>query len=83
MVKNETSSGTLSINDTLTFMLNSDFPFGGVGHSGMGAYHGKWGFDTFSHLKPILHKSFFADMPVRYAPYSNWRQKIFKFLAKL
>jgi aldehyde dehydrogenase (NAD+) len=82
MVKNETSSGTLSINDTLTFMLNSDFPFGGVGHSGMGSYHGKWGFDTFSHFKPILHKSFFADMPMRYAPYSNWKQKIFKFLAK-
>jgi aldehyde dehydrogenase (NAD+) len=83
MVTNQTSSGTLSINDTVAFMVNAEFPFGGVGHSGMGAYHGKWGFDTFSHLKPILHKSFFADVPVRYAPYTNWKQKLFAFLAKL
>jgi aldehyde dehydrogenase (NAD+) len=82
MVTKETSSGTLSINDTVAFMLNAEFPFGGVGSSGMGSYHGKWGFDTFSHLKPILHKSFFADVPIRYAPYSNWKQKVFKFLAK-
>lgn len=81
-VTNETSAGTLSINDTVVFMVNSEFPFGGVGNSGMGSYHGKWGFDTFSHLKPILHKSFFADVPVRYAPYSGWKQKAFKFLSK-
>jgi len=81
-VSAETSSGTLSINDTVAFMVNSEFPFGGVGSSGMGSYHGKWGFDTFSHLKPVLHKSFFADVPIRYAPYSNWKQRVFKFLAK-
>ncbi len=81
-VTKKTSAGTLSINDTLVFMLNPEFPFGGVGHSGMGAYHGKWGFDTFSHLKPVLHKSFIADAPIRYAPYSSWKQKMFKFLSK-
>ena len=81
-VSAETSSGTLSINETVAFMVNTEFPFGGVGSSGMGSYHGKWGFDTFSHLKPVLHKSFFADIPIRYAPYSNWKQKVFKFIAK-
>lgn len=83
MVSQQTSSGTLCINDAVIFMVNSNMPFGGVGHSGMGAYHGKWGFDTFSHLKPIMHRSFIADAPVRYAPYSAWKQKVFKWLAKL
>ena len=58
-------------------------PFGGVGNSGMGAYHGKWGFDTFSHLKPIMHRSFVADAPVRYAPYSGWKLKLMKWLQKI
>ena len=82
-VTEQTSAGTLCINDAVIFMVNSNLPFGGVGNSGMGAYHGKWGFDTFSHLKPILHRSFLADAPIRYAPYSTWKQKLMKFLQKL
>ncbi len=82
-VKTRTSSGTLCINDAVIFMINHELPFGGVGSSGMGSYHGQWGFDTFSHLKPIMHRSFFADAPIRYAPYTSFKQKLFKWLAKL
>jgi aldehyde dehydrogenase (NAD+) len=46
-------------------------PFGGVGHSGIGAYHGKLSFDTFSHKKAIVRKGNWLDLPLRYAPYKN------------
>ncbi|NVK23743.1 MAG: aldehyde dehydrogenase family protein, partial [Gammaproteobacteria bacterium] len=82
-VTQQTSSGTLCVNDTMVFMINDKMPFGGVGNSGMGSYHGKWGFDTFSHLKPVMHRSFMLDAPIRYAPYSSWKQKIVKWLQKL
>lgn len=83
LVTQRTSSGTLCINDAVIFMVNHNLPFGGVGHSGMGSYHGQWGFDTFSHLKPIMHRSFWADAPIRYAPYTKLKQKLFKLIAKL
>lgn len=82
-VTEQTSSGTQCVNDAVIFMVNSRLPFGGVGNSGMGAYHGKWGFDTFSHLKPIMHRSFVADAPIRYAPYSGWKLKLMKLLQKI
>lgn len=82
-VTEQTSAGTQCVNDAVIFMVNSNMPFGGVGNSGMGAYHGKWGFDTFSHLKPIMHRSFVADAPVRYAPYSGWKLKLMKWLQKI
>ena len=82
-VTEQTSAGTQCVNDAVIFMVNHRLPFGGVGNSGMGSYHGKWGFDTFSHLKPIMHRSFMADAPIRYAPYSGWKQKVFKWLQKL
>jgi len=56
MFKNQTSSGGLVFNDTLMHLSIEQLPFGGVGASGMGAYHGKFGFDTFTHMKPILKK---------------------------
>jgi len=69
-----TSSGGLCINDTIMHLGVEELPFGGVGASGMGAYHGKHGFDTFTHFKPILHKdlSWFSEKisELRYAPYS-------------
>lgn len=51
---NETSSGALTINDMIKHFAITSLPFGGVGHSGIGAYHGKFGFDTFSHKKAVL-----------------------------
>ncbi len=61
----ETSSGGLCINDTVSHLLNKKLPFGGVGHSGMGSYHGKAGFDCFTHFKSTLKRSTLID-PDRY-----------------
>ena len=82
-VTEQTSAGTQCVNDAVIFMVNHRLPFGGVGNSGMGSYHGKWGFDTFSHLKPIMHRSFIADAPIRYAPYSGWKLRLLKLLQKI
>ncbi|OWP85972.1 aldehyde dehydrogenase, partial [Flavobacterium covae] len=65
----EISFGGGCINDTLSHFSNKNLPFGGVGHSGIGAYHGKLGFETFSHQKSIVKKSNWIDLPFRYAPY--------------
>ncbi len=59
------------INDTISHIIHPALPFGGIGESGMGSYHGKAGFDTFSHRKSITHKSTFPDIPLRYPPYKN------------
>ncbi len=65
------SFGGGCVNDTVVHQASSFMPFGGVGESGMGGYHGKGSFDTFSHKKSILKKSNLIDIPVRYAPYKN------------
>lgn len=65
------SFGGGCINDTMVHFSNKRLPFGGVGHSGIGAYHGILSFDTFSHKKSILKKSNFLDLPLRYAPYKD------------
>lgn len=67
----ETSSGGVCINDTVMQVGVSSLPFGGVGDSGMGSYHGKAGFDTFSHDKSVLQNSFPWDIDWRYAPYQG------------
>ncbi len=67
----ETSSGGVCINDTIVHLSTISLPFGGVGNSGMGNYHGKASFDTFSHKKSILKKSFLFDINVRYPPYEG------------
>jgi aldehyde dehydrogenase (NAD+) len=66
----ETSSGSCDINDTIMHMTNEELPFGGVGMSGMGSYHGKKSFDTFSHRKSVLIKTNWLDLPQRYPPYT-------------
>jgi aldehyde dehydrogenase (NAD+) len=65
------SFGGGCVNDTTTHFANKNLPFGGVGHSGMGAYHGKYSFETFSHQKSISKKGTWLDVPFRYAPYKN------------
>ena len=57
-------------------------PFGGVGESGMGSYHGQYGFDTFSHLKSIVDKPFWLDLNMRYQPYDTVKEKIIRFFLK-
>jgi aldehyde dehydrogenase (NAD+) len=68
-ILHETSSGSACINDTLMQIGNANMPFGGVGDSGMGGYHGKFSFDYFSHQKSVMDRSLLIDPPVRYAPY--------------
>jgi len=66
-----TASGGVCINDTVMQVGVPELPFGGVGASGMGSYHGKASFDTFTHYKSVLSKSFRLDLKWRYPPYAN------------
>ena len=66
------------INDTIMHISTPLLAFGGVGQSGMGGYHGKRGFDTFSHYKSIINKSTKLDLPLRYRPHSNFKIKTIK-----
>lgn len=66
-----TSSGGVAINETITHFANPSMPFGGIGNSGIGAYHGRHSFTVFSHLKPVMTKPFFPDLPLRYPPYGK------------
>jgi aldehyde dehydrogenase (NAD+) len=70
-IQKETSSGGLCINDTVNHMVTSLLPYGGIGASGFGNYHGKASFDTFSHRKAILRRSFLFDIKLRYPPYKG------------
>jgi aldehyde dehydrogenase (NAD+) len=74
------SFGGGCVNDTMVHFSNKRLPFGGVGHSGIGAYHGILSFNTFSHKKSILKKSNFLDLPMRYAPYKGKIATIKKIL---
>ena len=76
----ECSSGGCMINDVAEHLSNPNLPFGGVGESGMGSYHGKFGFDTFSHHKSVMKKSIRFALPLRYPPYYKrplWFVKLF------
>ena len=66
-----TSSGGVCINDTIMHLSSPELPFGGVGDSGIGQYHGKASFDTFSHQKSVLSQSFLFDLKLRYPPYEG------------
>ncbi len=78
-VLRDTSSGGVAINDTIMQLSSPELPFGGVGNSGMGCYHGKFSFDTFSHYKSVLKKSFWFDIKLRYPPYAK-KLKLIKLL---
>tara|TARA_B100001250_G_scaffold284860_1_gene246933 strand:+ start:42 stop:1415 length:1374 start_codon:yes stop_codon:yes gene_type:complete len=79
LMLNKFSFGGGVVNDTLIQFANINLPFGGIGASGMGAYHGEHSFNLFSHLKPIVKRSFLFDLPQRFAPYP----KSIKFLKLL
>jgi acyl-CoA reductase-like NAD-dependent aldehyde dehydrogenase len=80
-VLQQTSSGGVCINETVMQVGVIDLPFGGVGESGIGRYHGKASFETFSHQKSVLNKSFLVDVKLRYAPYKD-KLKFLKWLIK-
>jgi aldehyde dehydrogenase (NAD+) len=75
------SFGGGTLNDTIVHFANHHLPFGGVGFSGIGSYHGKYSFDTFSHRKGITRRYNWLDIPVRYPPYHG-KLKMLKFLMK-
>ena len=76
------SAGGICVNDTIVHLAVHSLPFGGVGQSGMGAYHGRTGFDTFSHAKPILHRAAWLDLPFRYAPLTPLKERILRFFLR-
>lgn len=73
-----TSAGGVTVNHTLLHVAVPELPFGGVGPSGMGAYHGKAGFDLFSHRKPVLRRTFKPDPSLAYPPYTGIKQRLLK-----
>ena len=75
------SFGGGCINDTVMQVANENLPFGGIGASGMGRYHGKYSFDTFSHKKAI-HTSGLLDMPFRYGPYDDKKYRTLRFFMR-
>jgi aldehyde dehydrogenase (NAD+) len=79
---NITQAGTASVNDTVVQIASPYLPYGGVGSSGIGRYHGKRSFDTFSNYRSVLVKSNLLDMPLRYPPYSSLKTKIVSFLIR-
>lgn len=76
----EISFGGGAINESIMHIVNGNLPFGGVGMSGFGNYHGKAGFDSFSHNKSIFHKTFWFEPPLKYYPYTKNKLKIIKWL---
>jgi aldehyde dehydrogenase (NAD+) len=77
---NSFSFGGGAMNDTLVHFVNDKLPFGGVGHSGIGSYHGKKSFYTFSHAKAIVSRGTWIDVPMRYAPYKGKIGVLKKFM---
>jgi aldehyde dehydrogenase (NAD+) len=74
------SAGSVCINDAVIFMVSPELPFGGVGNSGMGRYTGWYGFETFSHMRPVMKRSFRFDAPIRYPPYTEKKEKLMKLV---
>jgi probable aldehyde dehydrogenase ywdH len=81
-VTEEISSGAVSFNDVVMHFVNPAMPFGGVGNSGMGRYHGKYSFETFTHYKPVMAQSGRIDWPVRYPPFREWQKKLARLLSR-
>jgi aldehyde dehydrogenase (NAD+) len=76
------SFGGATVNDTLMHVASKYLPFGGVGYSGMGSYHGRNSFTTFTHEKSVLKRSTCIDLSFRYHPYTERKKKIIKFFIK-
>jgi aldehyde dehydrogenase (NAD+) len=79
-VVDRTSSGNACINDVIMHMVVPELPFGGVGDSGMGRYHGQWSFETFTHRKGVLSRTNHLDFPVRYPPYTDGHLALMKLI---
>jgi aldehyde dehydrogenase (NAD+) len=74
------SSGSVVVNDVVINQVVPGLPFGGVGNSGMGAFHGRYTFDAFSHSKAVVRRSLWGDLDVRYPPFSNMKDRLLQWL---
>ncbi|HXO84991.1 MAG TPA: aldehyde dehydrogenase family protein, partial [Gemmatimonadales bacterium] len=74
------SAGAVVVNHVGTHVLVHALPFGGVGASGTGAYHGRWGFETMSHRKAVLERPFHPDPRAMYPPYRGWKRRALRWL---
>jgi coniferyl-aldehyde dehydrogenase len=79
---NHVMSGGVSVNDALFHVGQHDLPFGGVGDSGMGHYHGREGFDTFSKLRPVFYQARFSSLKFLMPPYGKFADRVLAFLTK-
>jgi acyl-CoA reductase-like NAD-dependent aldehyde dehydrogenase len=77
-----TESGSASINDTVMQIASPYLPYGGIGPSGIGRYHGRKSFETFSNMRSVLVKSNLVDIFARYPPYTNFKENIIKLLLR-
>lgn len=82
MITQRLSFGGGCINDTMIHLATPYLPFGGVGSSGMGGYHGRFSFETFSHRKALMQRPLKLDLPLRYPPYPAWKEKILRQVLK-
>jgi aldehyde dehydrogenase (NAD+) len=74
------ASGSVVVNDVLVNQIVPGLPFGGVGDSGMGAFHGRYTFDAFSHAKAVVRRSMRADLDLRYPPFTNMKDRLLQWL---
>jgi len=81
-VLNETVAGGVSVNETLMHISQESLPFGGVGPSGMGAYHGRFGFETFSKMKPVFHQSSLNGLHLFKPPFGKRFESLIRFLLR-
>lgn len=77
-----TQSGSIAVNDTVMQIANPHLPFGGVGPSGTGRYHGRKTFETFSNMRSVMEKSNLIDLPIRYPPYTSFKEKVLRLLMR-
>ncbi|GFQ03941.1 aldehyde dehydrogenase family 3 member f1 [Phtheirospermum japonicum] len=82
-ILHETSSGNVTFNDTIIQFICETLPFGGIGQSGFGRYHGKYSFDTFSHEKAVLDRSFFPELEPRYPPWNDFKLEFIRLAFNL
>lgn len=82
-ISSEISFGGGTINEGIMHLTNHHLPFGGVGNSGFGSYHGEYGFKAFSHFKSILKKPSWFEPNLKYYPHSNWKLKLLRWVSKI
>ncbi len=77
-----TRSGGACVNTCVVHLAVPGLPFGGIGHSGMGAYHGRHGFETFSHRRAVLWKPTRPEVPLQYPPYTYVRRRVLRSILR-